>query len=130
MVQMSAGLAEAGMQWRKADQPVPLPVPALDHATGYLMAAVAIRGVTRRMVQGNGTEARLSLARTAKMLIDAGTGGAADPLAAETTADLSPEIEATDWGQAQRLHSPITIVGTPLRWESPARKLGSSDACW
>jgi crotonobetainyl-CoA:carnitine CoA-transferase CaiB-like acyl-CoA transferase len=121
LVQMSAGIADAGMQWGKADKPVPLPVQALDHATGYLMAAVAIRGVTRRMGQGNGTEARLSLARTAKMLIDAGAGGAADPLAAETTADLSPEIEATDWGQAQRLNSPITIDGTPMRWESPTR---------
>jgi CoA transferase family III len=130
LVQMSAGIADAGMQWRKADKPVPLPVQALDHATGYLMAAVALRGVTRRMVQGNGTEARLSLARTAKMLIDAGAGGAADPLAAETTADLSPEIEATDWGQAQRLNAPITIAGAPMRWESPARKLGSSEARW
>lgn len=130
LVQMSAGIADAGMRWRKADKPVPLPVQALDHATGYLMAAVAIRGVTRRMVQGNGTEARLSLARTAKMLIDAGTGDVADPLAAETAADLSPEIEATDWGQAQRLNSPITIDGTPMRWEFPACKLGSSEAHW
>jgi hypothetical protein len=130
LVQMSAGIADTGMQWRKADKPVPLPVQALDHATGYLMAAVAIRGVTRRMVQGNGMEARLSLARTAKMLIDAGTDGTAPPLAAETAADLSPEIEATDWGQAQRLNCPITIDGTPMRWETPARKLGSSEARW
>jgi crotonobetainyl-CoA:carnitine CoA-transferase CaiB-like acyl-CoA transferase len=130
LVQMSSGIADTGMRWRKADKPVPLPVQALDHATGYLMAAVAIRGVTRRMVRGTGTEARLSLARTAKMLIEAGTGGAVEPLAAETAADLSPEIEATDWGQAQRLNSPITIEGTPMRWESPARKLGSSEARW
>src|SRR6266851_1479973 len=130
LVQMSAGIADTGMRLRKADKPVPLPVQALDHATGYLMAAVAIRGLTRRMAQGNGTEARLSLARTAKMLIDAGTAGSVDPLAAETAADLSPEIEATDWGQAQRLISPITIGGTPMRFESPARKLGSSEARW
>ncbi|MBV8054154.1 MAG: CoA transferase [Deltaproteobacteria bacterium] len=130
LVQMSTGIADTGMRWRKADKPVPLPVQALDHATGYLMAAVAIRGMTGRMVQGNGTEARLSLTRTAKMLVDAGTCGAGDPLAAETAADLSPKIEATDWGQAQRLNSPITIDGTPMRWESPARKLGSSQARW
>jgi hypothetical protein len=73
---------------------------------------MAIRGLTRRMAQGNGTEARLSLARTAKMLIDAGTAGSVDPLAAETAEDLSPEIEATDWGQAQRLNAPIMIDGT------------------
>jgi crotonobetainyl-CoA:carnitine CoA-transferase CaiB-like acyl-CoA transferase len=131
LVQMSAGIADTGMRWRKADGPVPLPVQALDHATGYLMAAVAIRGITRRIVQGNGTEARLSLARSAKMLIDAGAaGGAAEPLAAETAADLSAEIEATDWGQAQRLKPQITIDRTPIRWESPARKLGSSEARW
>jgi CoA-transferase family III len=130
LVQMSAGIADTGMRWHKADKPVPLPVQALDHATGYLMAAVAIRGVTRRMVDGSGTEGRLSLARTAKMLIDAGMGGSAAQLAAETEADLSPEIETTDWGQAQRLNSPITIEGTPMRWESPARKLGSSQARW
>jgi hypothetical protein len=128
---MSAGIADAGMRWRKADKPVPLPVQALDHATGYLMAAVAIRAVSRRMVQGNGIEARLSLARTARMLIDAGAvGGAAEPLAAETAADLSAEIEATDWGQAQRLKPQITIDGTPMRWESPSRKLGSAEARW
>ena len=74
--------------------------------------------------------ARLSLARTAKLLSEAGPGGAADPLAAETTADLSPESEATDWGQAQRLNSAITTAGAPMRWESPARKLGSSEARW
>ena len=130
LVQMSAGIAEAGMRWCKADKPVPLPVQALDHATGYLMAAVAIRGVNRRLVEGNGTEARLSLARTAKMLIGAGTRAADDPLTAETAEDLSAEIELTDWGQAQRLNSPITIAGTPMRWECPARKLGSSEARW
>jgi hypothetical protein len=130
LVQMSAGIADAGLRWRNADKPVPLPVQALDHATGYLMAAVAIRGVTERMVQGKGTEARLSLARTAKMLIDAGIGGASEPLAAETPADLSPAIEATDWGQASRVNPPITIHGTPMRWDSPARKLGSSEPHW
>jgi hypothetical protein len=130
LVQMSAGIAEAGMRWRNADKPVPLPVQALDHATGYLMAAVAIRGVTERMVQGKGTEARLSLARTAKMLIDAGIGDAAEPLAAERPADLSAAIEATDWGQALRVNSPITIDGTQMRWDYPAHKLGSAEPRW
>ncbi|MBX9720412.1 MAG: CoA transferase, partial [Candidatus Obscuribacterales bacterium] len=33
LVQMSTGIAEAGMNWRKTDKPIPLPVQALDHAT-------------------------------------------------------------------------------------------------
>lgn len=34
LVQMSIGIAEAGMRWQQAERPVPLPVQALDHATG------------------------------------------------------------------------------------------------
>jgi hypothetical protein len=40
----------------------------------------------------------------------------------DTSADLSPTIEATDWGQALRLNTPITIDGVPMRWGYPARK--------
>jgi hypothetical protein len=79
------------------------------------MAAVAIRGVTQRLLQGNGMEARLSLARTAKLLIEGGEVHFAAALASKTSADLSPTIEATHWGQAQRLNPPITIDGTRIR---------------
>ena len=130
LVQMSTGIADAGMRWRNADRPVPLPVQALDHATGYLMAAVAIRGVSQRLVQGNGTEARLSLARTAKLLVESGVEHTTAALAPETSADLSPTSEATDWGQALRVKPPITINGAPMRWDCPARKLGSAEPCW
>jgi crotonobetainyl-CoA:carnitine CoA-transferase CaiB-like acyl-CoA transferase len=131
LVQMSTGIADAGMRWRNADRPVPLPVQALDHATGYLMAAMAIRGVTQRLIQGDGTEARLSLARTAKLLVEACAADAdITALAAETSADLFPTIEATDWGQARRLNPPITIDGTPMLWDHPACKLGSAEPAW
>jgi crotonobetainyl-CoA:carnitine CoA-transferase CaiB-like acyl-CoA transferase len=130
LVQMSAGIADAGMRWRNADKPVPLPVQALDHATGYLMAAVAIRGVTQRQSQGNGTEARLSLARTAKLLVEADADQSKAALASEGSADLSPTIEPTCWGQARRLNSPITIDGTAMRWDYPACELGSSEPRW
>ena len=35
-----------------SDEPVNLPVQAIDHATGYLMATAAIRGLTTRMKRG------------------------------------------------------------------------------
>ncbi|MGT2481135.1 CoA transferase [Methylobacterium oryzae CBMB20] len=47
LVQMATGIAAAGQRWKQADRPVPLPVQALDHATGYLMAAAAVRGPDR-----------------------------------------------------------------------------------
>ena len=42
LVQMSCGIAHTGMAHFAPEQPHPLPVQALDHATGYLCAAAAI----------------------------------------------------------------------------------------
>jgi hypothetical protein len=130
LVQMSTGIADAGMRRRSSEKPAPLPVQALDHATGYLMAAAAIRGAARRLIEGNGTEARLSLARTAKLLADHQLGDDELRLAAETEADRSPALEATEWGDAQRIAAPIQISGAPMRWDYPASSLGSAAPQW
>ncbi len=68
LVQMSTGIAGAGLRSGLADRPTPLPVQALDHATGYLMAAAVLAGLAGRLRDGRGTRARLSLARTAAEL--------------------------------------------------------------
>lgn len=130
LVQMSAGIADGGMVWRQASEPVPLPVQALDHATGYFMAAATVRAVTRRMVGGGATRARLSLARTAKFLTDLGEQPAGDAFPPETKADLSPDVEYTAWGPARRLLPPVTVAGAPMRWGLPAQKLGSAPPSW
>ena len=131
LVQMSSGIAEAGRVWRGEEKPVPLPVQALDHATGYLIAAAALRGLAERRRSGRGSRWRLSLARTAQFLLEA---GAAPPnqaeLGAETAADLAPGIEATPWGHARRLRPPLQVAGSPLFWELPASELGSAPAAW
>jgi len=130
LLQMSTGIANAGMHWQHADRPVPLPVQALDHATGYLMAAAAVRGITRRLTTTHGATVRASLARTAQLLIDQGTAPPTPAFATETAADRAPAIEATAWGAAQRLITPLTIHGAPLRWDSPATDLGSAEPQW
>lgn len=130
LVQMSAGIAEAGMQRLHAEKPTPLPVQALDHATGYLMAAAAVRGVTRRLRQGHGTQARLSLARTAMVLIDQQRDEAEPPLAPESQADWSSTIEATEWGDARRVAPPAEVGGAGMSWDHPASSLGSAEARW
>jgi hypothetical protein len=48
LVQMSAGIADEGMRRFGKDRPTPLPVQALDHATGYLMATAVVRALRRR----------------------------------------------------------------------------------
>jgi hypothetical protein len=130
LVQMSAGIADSGMRQLQADKPTPLPVQALDHATGYLMAAAAIRGITGRLRHGGGSEVRFSLARTAKLLVDHGSNHQDPPLLAETHADLSPAIEATDWGEARRLAPPALVAGAPIAWFQPARNLGTAVPRW
>ncbi|MFZ5929644.1 MAG: CoA transferase [Pseudomonadota bacterium] len=130
LVQMSCGIADAGQQWKQAAQPTPLPVQALDHATGYLMAAAIIRGITQRLKNTNSITARLSLARTAKLLIDAGAAETEPPLAAESFFDIASPIEGTDWGNAKRLKPPVTIRDVPMYWTRPACALGTVPGSW
>ncbi|MES2130376.1 MAG: CoA transferase [Pseudomonadota bacterium] len=130
LVQMSAGIADAGMRLFGADKPTPLPVQALDHATGYLMAAAAVNGLARRLRDGAGFNARLSLARSALLLqsvAPARPGSAMDPA---RDADYPTLPEATSSGPAHRLLAPVSVDGAPLRWDSPATDLGSASATW
>ncbi|MBV7487443.1 CoA transferase [Pseudomonas sp. PDM30] len=129
LVQMSSGIAEAGMRWKQSDKPTPLPVQALDHATGYLMAASAIRLLAQRLSDSIGGSARLSLARTARLLIEHGAG-TSEALRAEDEQDQGLMVEQTPWGPAHRLQAPLKITGTPLQWTLPATELGSHPAQW
>lgn len=131
LVQMSTGIAEAGMRAKGGDRPVPLPCQALDHGTGYLMAAAAIRGLTERLATGAGSTTRASLARSAQVLVAHGgllEGGPA--LAPESEADWSEQVEETAWGPVRRIKPPLRIADTPQSWEFPASALGSSEAAW
>jgi len=130
LVQMSSGIAEAGMRQLGRDRPTPLPVQALDHATGYLMATAAIRGLTQRLKTGKGMEVRTSLARMAQLLVT-GSGQQVDEiLVPENKDDLAPAIEQTFWGPAQRLHGAVKIGSTSMSWDRPAAPLGSAQPEW
>lgn len=127
LVQMSSGIAAAGMRWAGRAVPTPLPVQALDHATGYLMAAEAIDGLRARWQTGRGSASRVSLARTAVWLTGLATDAAGPPPEAPWG---DATFEATPWGPARRLRPPVTIAGTPMRWGRPASTLGSDDPRW
>jgi crotonobetainyl-CoA:carnitine CoA-transferase CaiB-like acyl-CoA transferase len=130
LVQMSTGIAHEGMRRLGADRPVPLPVQALDHAAGYLMAAAAIQGLTTRWATGVGAISRVSLARMAALLTSAPQPENPVPLSAQSAADFDPQIELTAWGPASRLRAPVNVEGAPMRWDRPAAELGSSPAAW
>jgi len=130
LVQMSSGIAAEGMRRYNADRPRPLPVQALDHATGYIMAAAAVRGLTRRLVSGVGSGARASLARTAALLTSVPAPAMAEPFAEAGDADFNPATEATGWGPARRMKPPVEVAGAAIRWDRPASPLGSAEAVW
>lgn len=134
LVQMSSGIADAGMRKAGADRPVSLPVQALDHATGYLLAAAALTGLEQRAATGAGSRWRTSLARMAALLIDGSPDEPADPRPLELPPSPSEpdpsEIEHTAWGPATRLAVPLRVAGCPLRWDRPAVKLGADDPAW
>jgi len=129
LVQMSAGIAEAGMRRFAKDQPTPLPVQALDHATGYLIAASVVRGLGERAATGAGSSRRLSLARVAALLASERADAQA-PFAPAGEGDYAPEIESTDWGPALRLGPPAAVEGAPMRWARAAGRLGAAPPVW
>jgi CoA-transferase family III len=98
LVQMSSGIADHGMKQLGKNKPTPLPVQALDHSVGYLMATAAIRGLTNRLKTGAGCEARTPLARMAAFLMDQPTADTSELIAPEEPRDLSEDIEETAWG--------------------------------
>ena len=132
LVQMSCGIAEAGMRTMEKPVPTPLPVQALDHSTGYLLAAAVVRGLVRRIDTGAGSSTRASLARTAALLTSHSLPHIRESVAMrdERLEDYNPGTESTAWGPAQRLKAPYEIDSTPAQWDLPAGNLGDSPPAW
>ncbi|MET7651505.1 CoA transferase [Streptomyces sp. NPDC005486] len=75
LVQVATGIASVE---GSAERPGALPAQALDHGTGYLLAAAVLRALTEQSYDGGSRFVRLALARTAAWLTDgtrAGEGG-------------------------------------------------------
>lgn len=127
LVQMSNGIAHRGMAWAAADSPTPLPVQALDHATGYLLAAATLRAVLMRRADGVGRIVRSSLARVGAALVG---GGDLPPDRALVSKPEPTEPLETPWGQARMLRPPLEISGVPFTFDQPPRELGTDEARW
>ncbi|MGI9409536.1 MAG: CoA transferase [Hyphomicrobiaceae bacterium] len=130
LVQMSSGIAEFGMRSEHGHEPRPLPAQALDHATGYLMAAAVLQAVRRQRSQGCVLSARLSLARTAHLLASSERSSLSGGLRVPNDADFAPEQELTVWGPARRMLLPFEIEDLEPHWRYPAGRLRSQPAAW
>jgi crotonobetainyl-CoA:carnitine CoA-transferase CaiB-like acyl-CoA transferase len=126
LVQMSAGIAAEGMHYFGTDKPKPLPVQALDHAAGYVMAAAVIRGLSDRLLSSQGFEARTSLARVAALLTSSAAREQGPGIAPAAGGDFAEAVEDTAWGPARRLKPPVDLEGAPMLWTRAACTLGSA----
>jgi crotonobetainyl-CoA:carnitine CoA-transferase CaiB-like acyl-CoA transferase len=112
LVQMSCGIAARGAEVVGSRRPNPLPAQALDHGTGYLLAAAICRALAGQFAGGAVATVRSSLARTAKWLVDLGEGG--DPAAHDLTPDEAAvwmEPAETPWGKVERVRCPGRLQG-------------------
>lgn len=132
LVQMSSGIAHAGMVLQGKNIPTPLPVQALDHATGYMLAASAVRGLIGRSIHGGGSLVRASLARTAAMLNEYSPPRVRHSIALrrESEKDYFDALEQTPWGPARRLLPPYAIENIQASWGLSAGHLGDAQAQW
>ncbi|WP_085307395.1 CoA transferase [Planktotalea arctica] len=127
LVQMSCGIAVHGMLEAGADKPVPLPVQALDHGTGYLMAACVLEALAQRRA-GRVRSAKVSLARTAHLLMQHPCAQVESGAIVLAASDSSARIEATGWGDAHRIKVPLKVGGQGPVWALPARPLRGDPA--
>jgi crotonobetainyl-CoA:carnitine CoA-transferase CaiB-like acyl-CoA transferase len=128
LVQMSCGIAAAGGAASGTGIPVPLPVQALDHATGYLIAAAVGRALTRRLTESVVTRIRSCLIGTANFLWSL-------PRPQELPSRPSPASfplvdTVTAWGPARRVPAPAEIAGVRAEWRIEAGPLGRHAPEW
>lgn len=96
-------------------QPGALPCQLLDHATGYLIAAGALAALGRRARTGDATHVSVSLARTARWLLDQGI------MPARRSAGDDPKRQADTYRTAlgngwSAISPPGQLDGRPLSW--------------
>ncbi|MGZ4663370.1 MAG: CoA transferase [Arthrobacter sp.] len=138
IVQAACGIASTyGMEDDGGWRPGALPVQALDHATGYGVAAAAVRLLAARRRTGLGGNAHLSLARTAEELFSLAGGQDPDsmsgPTSTESPAGLrTPEYRsvASSYGELRYVGPPLLDAGHPLDFQSPPPPYGSSQPAW
>ncbi|MEO8714001.1 MAG: CoA transferase, partial [Acetobacteraceae bacterium] len=132
LVQTASGFNHAEAEAAGQPGPKPLPVQALDHASGHLLALGAMAGLYRRATEGGGWHVRVSLARTGLWLRGLGRvpGGLAH--AAPGRADVADFLEESEsgFGRLGCVRHAAILSATPARWDRPSVKPGTHEAHW
>ena len=129
IVQAASGIAVA--ESADGDRPGAMPCQLLDHGTGYLCAAAALRGLVDQAVAG-GTQVReLSLARTAHWLLGSAAAGLAPASdgRAGGDADWLTTLGSAE-GAVTVVRPPGQLDGRELAWPSPLARYGGDPPAW
>ncbi|MVO85228.1 hypothetical protein GPA10_10800 [Streptomyces sp. p1417] len=133
LVQVATGIAELE---GSPDAPGTLPAQALDHGTGYLLAAGVLRALTEQHRTGGTRLVRLALARTAHWLVhelapasgegEGGGGGEDEGF------DADRRLTETDspMGRLRYALPPVSYDGGPVNWARPSGLWGTDAPVW
>lgn len=119
LVQAASGIAVVE---GSPGRPGVLPAQALDHGTGYLLAAAILRALAARYADGCGRVVELALARTAAWLssLPRTTGTLA--------ADLPPTL--AELAGSTFAEPALTLPGGPASWPAPPGPWGADEPVW
>lgn len=129
LVQAASGIAliEGG-----GERPGALPAQALDHGSGYLLAAALLRTLSARRAELPGSAlVRVALARTAHWLLT-------EPRTAATSTPTSEAADPAPWlcerdsplGRLRYARSPVVYDGGPTDWARPPGLSGEDLPRW
>ncbi|MFP1623646.1 CoA transferase [Streptomyces sp. 5K101] len=126
LVQVASGIAEIEGD---GERPGALPAQALDHGTGYLLAAGVLRALVERHGAGGAMLVDLALGQTAAWLVN---GLEKTPDAAPGGYDAEPWLTETDSPMGRLRHAlpAVAFDGGPVGWTRPAGLWGTDAPQW
>ncbi|MFC8372863.1 CoA transferase [Streptomyces sp. NPDC057239] len=125
LVQVATGVAV--VEGSSAGRPGVLPAQALDHGTGYLLAAGVLRALSEQGEGGGSRVVRVALARTAGWLLEGprSGGASADVPVAQWLAERDSSL-----GRLRYALSPVVFEGGPRDWARAPGCWGADSARW
>ena len=132
LVQTASGFNTAEAEAAGDIKPKPLPVQALDHASGYLLAAGTLAALHRRATIGGSWHVQVSLARTGHWIRSLGRirdGLACPPPTPTSIADLT-ETQTSGFGRLRSIRHAAELSATPAAWTRPSVPPGTDPPVW
>ncbi|MFI2373011.1 CoA transferase [Streptomyces sp. NPDC018833] len=126
LVQAASGIAEIEGD---GERPGVLPAQALDHGTGYLLAAGVLRALTEQYGTGGARLVELALARTAAWLVN-DLHKTPDTAAGEYDAERWLTEADSPMGRLRHALPPVSFDGGPANWAFPAGLWGTDAPEW